>query len=181
MIKGLLLAQLENEGYSIFVVTGPLPETEADAYAQSSPIPSQSDLPTGPSKKALASSTFTGIGNRLGASSSSGVPSAEDVELAKALAMSLGQDISVEGVGLTGGNGGWGVRGDEDDETLKRALKASMDEGGVDDKSLQAALQASREEDERKFLEEAIRESLRSGGKFQYAVWSGDTFRDPLT
>ncbi|KAJ3036360.1 hypothetical protein HDV00_002776 [Rhizophlyctis rosea] len=148
---GLLLAQLQNEGYSIFVVTGPIPQaTDADTYATLHPIPTPADLPVGPSKP--RATTFSGSGNRLG-----GDEEDDERELQKALAMSLGADVSSSSESLGSGSG-WG-RG-ESDATLAAALKASMEEGGVDDRSLREALRVSGEEEERRALEEAVRASL---------------------
>ncbi|KAJ3188784.1 Ataxin-3 [Gaertneriomyces sp. JEL0708] len=137
---GLLLAQLTNEGYSIFVVSGVLPQSEGDVYAQTSPVPSAEDMPKGPSK----SSTTRNANKRQKHSHGT-----EDDELAKAIAMSMGQD-------WTGSEEAAGSTDDElDDEEMKRAIQASLDEGGVDQKSLRDAINASLRESEEAVLKDS--------------------------
>ncbi|KAJ3283627.1 Ataxin-3 [Rhizoclosmatium sp. JEL0117] len=101
-----LLSELSAAGYSVFVVGGNLPSSDADAYATSVPIPPQSTTQgTKVSSKEDAASTqkglvaFSGKGYSLGSGSgdhgnSNSVD--EDPELAAAIAMSMSAGIDEE-------------------------------------------------------------------------------------
>ncbi|KAL0092654.1 ataxin-3 [Phycomyces blakesleeanus] len=86
---GLLLQQIQNEGYSVFVVRGSLPDCVADRLAITLPRPQKS---TQDKKKTLEA--FSGQGYSLnGPTTIPGLPEGEDedeeVQLAKAIEASL--------------------------------------------------------------------------------------------
>ncbi|TPX69987.1 hypothetical protein SpCBS45565_g02016 [Spizellomyces sp. 'palustris'] len=148
---GLLLAQLENEGYSIFVVNGPIAQSEADLYAASDPVPAPSQIPKGNTKGGRSQldsnlqMTGTGIGSSAGG---------ED-DLARAIAMSLGEEVGpIDGPTPI-------PTGNPEDEDLKRALEQSLLEGGVDSKTLKRAIDESLKEDEERLMNEALQASLQ--------------------
>ncbi|KND02167.1 uncharacterized protein SPPG_02659 [Spizellomyces punctatus DAOM BR117] len=148
---GLLLAQLENEGYSIFVVNGPIPQSEADLYAASDPVPAPSQIPKGNTKggrsqpESSLQVTGTGVGSSAGG----------DDDLARAIAMSLGEEVGpMDGPTHI-------PTGNPEDEDLKRALEQSLLEGGVDSKTLKRAIDESLKEDEERLMNEALQASLQ--------------------
>ncbi|KAI9099940.1 ataxin 3 [Phlyctochytrium arcticum] len=153
---GLLLAQLENEGYSIFVVEGALPESEADLFASNDPIPDPSQIPKGPSKDRLLQQNK---GSKSGVKASTGLGRSQEDELAAAIALSLGQEVPSDASGVV--DLSTIMDDDENDEDLKRALAQSIEEGGVDSKSLQDAINASMKEDEERLMREAMEASLK--------------------
>ncbi|KAJ3021201.1 hypothetical protein HKX48_009036 [Thoreauomyces humboldtii] len=150
----LLLAQLQNEGYSIFVLTGKLPQSEADVYAEASPVPDPSQIPKGPAGKASGmegSLSVKGVG-QSGSSSGGG-----DDELARAIAMSLGQPTTSSSTPSQAQT--------PTSPTLQRALAESLKEGsGGDNKSLQEALRASMAEDDERAVQAALAASLGDEG-----------------
>ncbi|KAI9025253.1 Josephin-domain-containing protein [Phycomyces nitens] len=82
---GLLLQQIQNEGYSVFVVRGQLPDSIADRLAVTLPRPQKSNQDK---KKTLEA--FSGQGYSLsGPTSIPGVEDDEEIQLAKAIEASL--------------------------------------------------------------------------------------------
>ncbi|KAJ3084012.1 Ataxin-3, partial [Quaeritorhiza haematococci] len=182
---GLLLAQLKNEGYSIFIVEGPLPASEADNEAMMSPQPPPEALPSSTSasssspsrqqQQQAAPQPFQGTGYRLGgdpapSASGTGNGNDEDSDIAAAIAMSLGQEPPQQSFSPFGQGGG---NGDEEDPELRRVLTMSMAEADADDKTLKAALQASMAEagigapgeEEEDAVQRAIAMSLGGGNE----------------
>ncbi|KAJ3128511.1 Ataxin-3 [Nowakowskiella sp. JEL0407] len=115
----VLLAQLQKEGYSIFVVRGILPETEADLTASIIPTPTQEDI-----DEARVLSAKLSSGSKRKPIISPMNTSDSDPELLMALEMSRSE--------FDGG-----------DDTLNKALKMSMETAGTDEESLNLAIAAS--------------------------------------
>ena len=113
---GMLLNQMENEGYSIFVVVGNVAESDADGYCNNVPNPPASALV----KKKTATKT------------SAVKRSNTDDDLKRALRMSLGETLDSDE-----------NEDNENDDDLQAALKASMMDEGVDRESLALAISAS--------------------------------------
>ncbi|KAJ3139102.1 Ataxin-3 [Physocladia obscura] len=130
-----LLSQLAQEGYSIFVVTGDLPPSDADSYANSCPIP---PLPkTTPTKneqdKTKNVVAFSGTGYSLSSGNGVEVPktnasddSLDQDELAAAIALSL---ESSESAGLISpDNSKRAFRGEESEaEMIRRKRLEALD------------------------------------------------------
>ncbi|KAI8816310.1 Ataxin-3 [Fimicolochytrium jonesii] len=147
---GLLLAQLQNEGYSIFIVNGTLAPSEADIYAESSPVPDPSQIPkkpssTTPRKTAKGWHPPAELGVRGQGVGGSAETEGGDDELARAIALSLGTDFPpppqqpAQPFTLE-------TDSEDDDPDLRIALQQSLSDAGSDSKSLQQALEASRRE-----------------------------------
>ncbi|KAI8591506.1 Josephin-domain-containing protein [Geranomyces variabilis] len=152
----LLLAQLQTEGYSIFVVNGTLPQCDADAYAAVSPWPDPSSIPKAKSGKSTEPAAgFGGPSNLLSIEGKGAGNREGDDDLERAIAMSLGESNSSAAPasnGLTPAN-----------DELKQAFAASLEESGSDSKSLSAALAASLQEDEDRELQRAMEMSMKDG------------------
>ncbi|KAJ3328621.1 Ataxin-3 [Gonapodya sp. JEL0774] len=157
----LFLAQLREEGYSMWPIRGAIPPCEADAVADTLPQPdpgveaalatsanpSKSSLPTKKSRTlAVEDAEYErAVAASLAAHGSMqfdmDVDPAEDPELAAALRMSLG---SAPGFASSGGSSSSNPAATDDDESLRAALKASLEDGGAESKSVQRALEESR-------------------------------------
>lgn len=135
---------------------GGLPQSEADVYAQTDPVPAPSQIPKGPAKTGNKPEALSGAGNSLQVTGTR-INGGDDDELARAIAMSLGEPMQV---------------GDPEDEELKRALAASLAEGGVDSVSLKQAIDASLRDDETRAMNEAINASLSASGLVMLSVRS---------
>ncbi|KAI8924872.1 Josephin-domain-containing protein [Entophlyctis helioformis] len=150
---GMLITQLEAEGYSIFVVVGNIPPSEADLFAVEVPRPPPEALPTtarsatkqSDTEKDKAKTTpFSGKGNVLGGpvvedanGAAVGTPSelTDDEMLARALAMSMGSSTPSDAAGMP-------PRQPSSDE-LQRAMAASLAEYDQNDKTLRRTLEMS--------------------------------------
>ncbi|KAK6629203.1 hypothetical protein RUM43_003020 [Polyplax serrata] len=84
---GMFLAQLQQEGYSIFVVLGDFPQCEADIVLKKNPVRQASDSNSGTSSKSSGNQMkpFDGAGYRLGGDEGSD-------DLQRALKLSLATD-----------------------------------------------------------------------------------------
>ncbi len=117
---GMLLQQMENEGYSIFVVDGILPPCDADNEALIYPIPPPDSL-------RVANETASNSNRKRVFSSQVDDP---ENELKRAIAMSLGENDEES-------------QGPNEDDELQKALKASLMDAGADSESLAMAISAS--------------------------------------
>ncbi|KAI8810632.1 Josephin-domain-containing protein [Cladochytrium replicatum] len=133
----VLLAQLQNEGYSIFIVAGSsLPRNPADEYALNHPIPSPESINLARNMKvAQPSTSSSSTGADFLRVNGIGVGGDGDDDLSRALAMSLQE---------SGGGGSWGGPSQQfQDDPIQQALKQSLMDADADDKTLQQALLAS--------------------------------------
>nr|KAJ3422674.1 Ataxin-3 [Polyrhizophydium stewartii] len=135
---GMLISQLESEGYSIYAVIGALPQCEADVLALQRPKPPADALPK--SGKPAQHGPFAGAGRSL----TEGRPSrpepewlTEDEMLARAVALSMGADP-----GPSSGQAGPVASGTSDDD-LSKAIAASIAEMDSRDVTLQRTLASS--------------------------------------
>ncbi|KXS14700.1 Josephin-domain-containing protein [Gonapodya prolifera JEL478] len=161
----LFLAQLKQEGYSIWVVRGQLPHCDADAVADTLPSPDPAveaaltaatssaagKAPAPPRARTLASEDVeferaiaASLGeNTFRALGIDAMDTDDDPELAAALRMSLSQGGGTEGGSYSGPSHG---RLNDADDELRAALRASLEDGGAETKSIKKALEASRKE-----------------------------------
>lgn len=113
----LFLAQLKNEGYSIFVVFGELPECEADQLLRLSPVQRPSKSKTNKpivveDDPELQAALQLSLSEEIPSTSYNRTISAEDQELQEALRLSLQSES----------------RDDEDDDALlKKAIHMSLE------------------------------------------------------
>eukprot|EP00842_Homolaphlyctis_polyrhiza_P000144 jgi/Hompol1/112/HPOL_002442-RA len=144
MYLGMLISQLQAEGYSIFVVNGDLPSCDADQYARQVPQPPESALPRSGSKAAASTTDqppesrtlkpFSGTGMTLGSLNAKPGSSAVDMEeMARTLAASFATKFGRPQDGNLGSS----------EEDLQLAIAASLSEHESNDKTLQKVLQES--------------------------------------
>jgi len=172
---GEFLAQLQQEGYDIFLVTGQLPECDADLVLQA--VPAVQGAPprllgdiesSGAGKKSRASGTWGGQGQvadrRGGETGTSSSLAARDeaAELEAAMLMSLAETSGADGGPAQLDNeelarvmnmqreGGWG---EEEDQEMEMALRLSQQQP-------QVVVPDVSEEDE---IQRAIALSLEGG------------------
>ncbi|CAL2046934.1 unnamed protein product [Caenorhabditis brenneri] len=108
--------QLSAEGYSIFVVQGILPNSEADNLISLCPVVVQPSPRKEKKPETMAQKFFNTIGRRLGGSIDV-KDSQEDQDLAIAMAMSM----------ETSNHGGGGGSMDSEDAELEAAIKMSLE------------------------------------------------------
>ena len=145
----MLISQLQLDGYSIFVVTGQIPTSEADLFALNIPVPPAGavqkcqEQPSNSTTKLLQA--FSGKGYSLQGSAISD----ENQEFAKALAMSLSQDPQItQSLKMISAQ----------DTEIQKAMQDSIKEYDKNSPALKAAMKASLNEDE--MLNAAITASL---------------------
>ncbi|KAJ3163444.1 Ataxin-3 [Geranomyces michiganensis] len=181
----LLLAQLQNEGYSIFVVNGQLPQCEADEYATVSPCPDPSVIPKAKSGKNEPAAGVSGPSNLLSIQGKGAGIAGGDDELERAIAMSLGNSstsgasasdlVSPPNYALKQALAASLEESGSDSKSLNAALAASLQESGSDEKSLSAALAASLQEDEDRELQRAMEMSMNDEAAGSSAKRSAET------
>ncbi|XP_063227373.1 ataxin-3-like isoform X2 [Bacillus rossius redtenbacheri] len=120
----MFLAQLQQEGYSIFVVLGALPESEADSL-----------LRLVPAVQTVKPRAVAGGGSE------------RDPELQRALRLSLGAGEAARREEEEGRGPGQEPRedGEEEEEALQRALRLSLQQDDDEESELERAIQLSLE------------------------------------
>ncbi|CAB3397164.1 unnamed protein product [Caenorhabditis bovis] len=89
---GILLHQLNAEGYSIFVVVGQLPESLADQVIALCPVEPSLVKKSPPKESNMIQKLFDSVGRKLGTTSNISAADQEEKDLAIAMAMSMGNE-----------------------------------------------------------------------------------------
>ena len=112
----LLLTQITEQGYSIYIIRGNLPPSDADLYARENPIPAKEFVKF---EKSETINLDDDMDEEMRKAIKESLKEGDDDEVQKAIQLSLGQKSDLKGKQKR-------VKVSEDDDEIEKAIQASL-------------------------------------------------------